>query len=205
MRGFYFFYTYIPSGVTVKSQSCRNLGSVETPCGLYCVRSQLQMIKRYVPTLFLPLACYLLFSLLSFYHVLLSHKSTKKPGTGKNSLPVLCSGVASNILRSNRHCHKRLVFDIQGSGEACCIAFWTNITAYNTLCPRFLLNVKGLLLCSSTVPDYFESYFCYTISNGNPLTPVTVKVTIQNQICLSPHSFATDPVKSQSCRNLFYL
>ena len=127
----------------------------------------------------LPLASYLLFSLLSLYHVLLSHKSTKKPGTGKNSLPVLCSQVASDIPRSNRHCHKRLVFDILGSGEACCIAFWRNITAYNTLGPRFLLNVKGLLLCSSTVPVDFESYFCcrLLIAVVIPQHPSPLKIT----------------------------
>ena len=38
-------------------------------------------------------------------------KERKAPARGKPSLTVLCSGVASNILQSNRHCHLNLSVD----------------------------------------------------------------------------------------------
>ncbi len=38
-------------------------------------------------------------------------KGRKGPAPGKTSLTVLCSGVASNILQSNRHCHLNFLFD----------------------------------------------------------------------------------------------
>ena len=38
-------------------------------------------------------------------------KGPKGPAHGKPSLTVLCSGVASNILQSNRHCHLNLSVD----------------------------------------------------------------------------------------------
>ena len=40
-------------------------------------------------------------------------KERKAPARGKNSLPVLCSGVVSNILQSNRHYHLNFLFNFR--------------------------------------------------------------------------------------------
>ena len=59
------------------------------------------MPKNLIPGLLLPLISYLLFFLLSFYHVLSSLERTKAPGTSKNSHFAFCSQVASDIPRSH--------------------------------------------------------------------------------------------------------
>ena len=111
----------------------------------------------------LPLTCCFLFFLLSFCHVLLPHKSTKRPGTGRSSrfllLLVNCrrqynSSVVSlpfqAFLPFAGRCGTRFV--------RLCNVNYTRTSLIQS--SRNGLHTAGLCTLSLTVPVYFENYFC---------------------------------------------
>ena len=105
------------------------------------------MPKNLIPGLLLPLIGYLLFFLLSFYHVLSSLERTKAPGTSKNSHFVFCSQVASDIPRSHKICLKQLLVQISGAKELA--SHGKTATGYASLKQHlpYLRYLDGCLLC----------------------------------------------------------